>query len=90
MEKSEEILRELYKGKINPNENISVSEEYKQLVRESNEIAKELERVIGNNELIDKYIEIKSQITSIECESKFIEGYKIASQLLISGISNNI
>lgn len=86
MEKIEEILNELYNGKINPNENIPTSEEYKELVKEANKIAKQIDEKLEDKELMDKYIEIQSQISSIDCESKFIEGYKIASQLLISGI----
>ena len=86
MEKIEEILNELYNGKINPNQNIPESKEYKELVREANKISKQIEEKLKDKELMDKYIEIQSQIASIECESKFIEGYKIASQLLISGL----
>lgn len=91
MEKIEEILNKLYNGQINPNENIPKTVEYKELIKESNKIAKQIQEVIGDKALLNKYIEIQSRITSIECKSKFIEGYKMASQLLISGIiSQNV
>lgn len=86
MEKNEEILSALYNGNINPNRNIPISKEYKELIKEANKIAKQIEEKIGDKEIIDKYIELQSQITSIDCESKFIEGYKLASQLLVRGI----
>lgn len=86
MGKIEEIISQLYNGKINPSENIPKTEEYKELIKESNIIAKKIEEKIEDKELMNKYVEIQSQIASIDCESKFIEGYKMASQLLISGI----
>lgn len=89
MEKFEECLKKLYNGEINPNKNTPTTEEYKKLIKESNKIAKQIEIKLGNKDLIDRYIETQSQISSIDCENKFIEGYKIASQLLISGIINN-
>ena len=49
-------------------------------------MVKQIEEKIGDKELMDKYIEIQSQITSIDCESKFIEGYKTAFKLIFSGI----
>ena len=85
MENNEEILSALYNGNINPNKNIPICKEYKELLKEANKIARQIEDKIEDKELIDKYIEIQSQITSIDCESKFIEGYKLASQLLIRG-----
>lgn len=88
MEKFEEILKQLYNGEINPNKNVPASHEYKELIQKSNQIAKQIEEKIGDKELMDQYIEIQSQISSIDCEDKFIEGYKISSQLLISGIIN--
>ena len=84
----EEILKKLYNGEINPNINFPTSPEYKELMRKSNQIAKLIEEKIGDKELMNQYIELQSQISSIDCESKFIEGYKIASQLLISGLIN--
>ena len=36
--------------------------------------------------LLNEYIEKQSQITSIDCEEKFIDGYKLASKLIITGI----
>ena len=89
MENFEDCLKRLYNGEINPNKNTPKTEEYKQLVKESNRIAKQIEKKLGEKDLIDTYIEIQSQIASIDCENKFIEGYKMASQLLISGIINN-
>lgn len=86
-DEKEEILSALYSGSINPNKNIPTSKNYKELIKKANKIAKQIEEKIGNREIIDKYIEIQSQITSIDCESKFIEGYKLASQLLITAIT---
>ena len=36
--------------------------------------------------LLNEYIEKQSYIASIDCEKKFIDGYKIASKLIIAGI----
>jgi len=88
MKKIEKILKDLYNGDINPNENIPTSDEYKELVKEANKIVENVKTNMTEKEkeLIDLYIEKRAQITSIECENKFIEGYKLACKLLISGI----
>ncbi|MDO5555627.1 MAG: hypothetical protein Q4G09_02935 [Clostridia bacterium] len=81
MDISEDILNNLYNGKININEKNPISKEYNELLGESNKILEEKEK-----ELLNEYIEKKAQISSIECEEKFIEGYKIACKLIIYGI----
>lgn len=86
MEKNDEILKMLYNGEINPNRNIPNTEEYKMLIKEANKLILQIEKEINDKKIINKYIEIQSQIASIDCESKFIEGYKLALQLLLNGI----
>ena len=82
------ILKNLYNGKININEQIPNSKEYSTLVKDSNIILEKIINTLNNNQkaLLNEYIEKQSQITSIDCEQKFIDGYKIASKLIIAGI----
>lgn len=88
MEENDEILRKLYNGEINPNKDIPNTDEYKKLVKAANKLILQIEEKINDKKIVDEYIEIQSQIASIDCESKFIEGYKLALQLLIKGIIN--
>lgn len=82
------ILNDLYNGKININEKFPVSREYNILEEEANEILEKIRRDLDDRgkKLLNEYIEKQSQIASIDCEEKFIDGYKIASKLIISGI----
>ncbi len=88
MATQKEILNDLYNGNININEIIPISQEYNILTEESNEVWERIKKRLDDeeNELLNKYIEIRTQIVSIECEEKFIEGYKTASKLIIAGI----
>ncbi len=88
MEVLDNILKELYNGKINIKEKFPISEEYNVLVRESGDLLEKIKNYMDErgNKLLNEYIEKQSQITSIDCEGKFIEGYKLASKLIILGI----
>ena len=88
MDELSNILNELYNGTININEKFPCSEEYKDSLEECNKILKKIESKLDVNqkELFNKYIEIKSQMVSTECKEMFIEGYKLATKLIISGI----
>lgn len=88
MDELNNILCRLYNGTININENFPNSDEYDKDLEESNKILKKLVNKLDDdeNELLNKYIEIKSQVVSIECKEKFIEGYKLAVKLIIAGI----
>ena len=88
MDVLDNILKDLYNGKININEKFPITEEYNILIRESRDLLKKIKSYMDErgNKLLDEYIERQSQITSIDCEEKFIEGYKLASKLIILGI----
>jgi len=82
------ILSDLYHGKINVNEKFPDSKEYNNLIEESKEILNRINNIINDSEkeLLNQYLEKQAQIISIECEQKFINGYKLASKLIITGI----
>lgn len=88
MELSKNILKDLYNGKINVNEEFPNSEEYNILTKESNKILEKINNNISDEAklLLNEYIEKQAQIASIDCEEKFIDGYKLASKLIIAGI----
>ncbi len=88
MDTQKEILNDLYNGNININEKIPISQEYNILTEKSNEVLEKIKELLDDeeNRLLNKYIEIRAHISSIECEEKFIEGYKTASKLIIAGI----
>ncbi len=88
MEILKKVLKDLYNGKININEKFPDTEEYSTLVRESNEILRKINNNLDSErkKLLNEYIEKQAQIISIDCEEKFISGYKLASKLIIAGI----
>lgn len=88
MEKLNNILDSLYNGNINVNQKNPDSKDYLKILEECNIILKKIENKLdeGDKKLLDRYIENKSEIASIECKEKFIEGYKLATQLIICGI----
>ena len=88
MDMVKNVLEDLYNGKININEKFPTSEEYETLLKESKEILKAIKKNIDDKtqDLLNEYIEKQSQIMSIDCEEKFIEGYKLASKLIIASI----
>ena len=88
MDVLDDTLKDLYNGKINLNEKFPTSEEYNLLIKESKKLLDKIESYMDEkeNKLLNEYIEKQSQITSIDCEQKFIEGYKLASKLIIVGI----
>lgn len=88
MKTKKDILSCLYNGDININEKIPASQEYDILIEKSNQILEEFKKLLDDegNKLLNRYIEIKTQVASIDCEEKFIEGYKIASKLIIAGM----
>lgn len=81
-------LNDLYNGKININKKFPTSKEYNTLVEESSEILKKINNNLSDEgkKLLNEYIEKQAQIMSIDCEEKFIDGYKLASKLIIAGI----
>lgn len=40
-----------------------------------------------NKKILNEYLELKTEAESIECEEKFIEGYKTAINLILSVLS---
>ncbi len=88
MDLLKDILDDLYNGRININEKSPKSQEYSILEKEAKEILKSIESKIDatTKDLLNEYIEKKSQIISIDCEEKFIDGYKLASKLIIAGL----
>ncbi len=88
MDLLKDILDNLYNGRININEKFPTSEEYNVLVKESEKILKIIKNNIDDKtkNLLDEYIEKQSQIMSIDCEEKFIDGYKLATKLIITSI----
>ena len=88
MDMVKNVLEDLYNGKININEKFPTSEEYNNLLKEKERILEMIRSNIDNKteNLLNEYIEKQSQITSIDCEEKFIDGYKLASKLIITGI----
>lgn len=88
MDELNEILENLYNGNININVKVPNSNEYIETLEECNIILKNIENKLDDagKKLLNEYIEMKSQVTSIECKEKFIEGYKLASKLIIAGI----
>ena len=83
-----DVLDDLYNGKINVNIKLSNSDEYRKILKECNTVLKEIENKLNEKDkkILNKYIEKKSQIVSLECKEKFLEGYKLASKLIIAGI----
>lgn len=83
-----DILKDLYNGNVNINEKFPISEEYNILIKESNEILRRIEEKLDDKgkKLLKNYTEKQAQIMSIDCEEKFVEGYKLATKLVISGI----
>ena len=88
MDELNEIFENLYNGNININVKVPNSNEYIETLEECNIILKNIENKLDDagKKLLNEYIEMKSQVTSIECKEKFIEGYKLASKLIIAGI----
>ena len=88
MKELNNVLDNLYNGSISINEKLPMSYEYSETAKESNEILKKLENQLDyeQKDLLNKYIEIKSQIISIECKEKFSEEYKLAAKLIIAVI----
>lgn len=88
MNKLNDVLEDLYNGNININLELSKSDEYSKILRECNTILKKVENKLNEEDkkILNKYIEKKSQMVSLECKEKFIEGYKLASRLIIAGI----
>ena len=83
-----DVLNDLYNGKININEKFPTSKEYNTLLKQSSEILKKIKENLDNEtkKLLNEYIEKQAQIISIDCEEKFIDGYKLAIGLIIAGI----
>lgn len=88
MNELDDVLDDLYNGKINVNIKLSNSDEYRKILKECNTLLKEIENKLNEKDkkILNKYIEKKSQIVSLECKEKFLEGYKLASKLIIAGI----
>lgn len=88
MNELNDVLEDLYNGNININLELSNSNEYSKILRECNTILKKVENKLNEEDkkILNKYIEKKSQMISLECKEKFIEGYKLASRLIIAGI----
>lgn len=88
MNELDDVLDDLYNGKINVNIKLSNSDEYRKILKECNTVLKEIENKLNEKDkkTLNKYIEKKSQIVSLECKEKFLEGYKLASKLIIAGI----
>ncbi len=88
MNELDDVLDDLYNGKINVNIKLSNSDEYRKILKECNTVLKEIENKLNEKDkkILNKYIEKKSQIVSLECKEKFLEGYKLASKLIIAGI----
>lgn len=88
MDTLKDVLKDLYNGKININEKFPDTKDYNTLVRESSEILRKINNNLDNErkKLLNEYIEKQAQIISIDCEEKFINGYELASRLIIAGI----
>ncbi len=88
MKKTDGVLDSLYNGKINMNEKIPKSKKYLKILKECNITLGEVYNKLDDADkwLLDKYIEGKSEMASMECREKFIEGYKLAIELMLAGI----
>ena len=90
MSQYDEILNKLYNGEIRPKED-NLSEEYMQLQEANEKIAQKIfDNIdIDTKELLEKFVENKNALASIDARDQFIKGYKTGVELIIAGISKN-
>lgn len=88
MQEYKRILEDLYNGNIKPSEEKINSEEYAKVRKESIELSNKILNGLNdqNKDIYYKYIELQSQLQSMDSEKQFIEGFSLAVKLIVGSL----
>jgi len=88
MQEYKKILEDLYNGNIKPSEEKINSEEYAKVRKESIELSNKILNGLNdqNKDIYYKYIELQSQLQSMDSEKQFIEGFSLAVKLIVGSL----
>lgn len=88
MQEYKKILKDLYNGNIKPSEEKINSEEYAKVRKESIELSNKILNGLNNQnkDIYYKYIELQSQLQSMDSETQFIKGFSLAVKLILGSL----
>ena len=88
MQEYKKLLEDLYNGNIKPSEEKINSEEYAKVRKESIELSNKILNGLNNQnkDIYYKYIELQSQLQSMDSEKQFIEGFSLAVKLIVGSL----
>jgi len=89
MYKDTNIIKKLYHGELQPKKEENHLKEYETIKNESIDIAKKILENLDSEttDMFFKYIHLQSQRMNIDAEEQFTKGFKMATGLIIEGMS---
>ena len=88
MKEYKKILEDLYNGRIKPSQDEIKSEEYARIRKESIELSNKILSSLNNQdkEIYNKYMELQTQLQSIDSEIQFIKGFSLGVKLILGSL----
>lgn len=88
MKEYKKILEDLYNEKIKPSQDEIKSEEYARIRKESIELSNKILSSLNNQdkEIYNKYMELQTQLQSIDSEIQFIKGFSLGVKLILGSL----
>lgn len=88
MKEYKKILEDLYNGKIKTSQDEIKSEEYARIRKESIELSNKILSSLNNQdkEIYNKYMELQTQLQSIDSEIQFIKGFSLGVKLILGSL----